>query len=299
MSYALDPLFDTIEGNDSRSGRSFPQHVLQWHSDRELYGQVINYGRHSISDLNRIMDKNNQLRQYRWIPTIRQGYFGQATGMLLDNCGKEDIGLRSNQWALSMAKLTNKLVPAQNQQAQDQQRKIERQLELVDAQQMLLDDDLQENQPMMQPDELIELVMKKLENSFDQEDRVRLAFVGLTVCNFIDDEKVAMEQTSRIWAECLLSDGAQWTEWASEGGGSDLAWLRENALSSTVFGRLLLECRKDEKNMNKVMYGRDIENSVLNRVQGDDNRESFTRVLRTVAAPDDSIQVESLMVSSF
>ena len=301
LSYALDPLFDTIEGNDSRSGWSFPQHVLQWHSDRELYGQVINYGRHSISDLNRIMDKNNQLRQYRWIPIIRQGYFGQATGMLLDNCGKEDNGLRSNQWALSMAKLTNKLVPAQSQQAQDQQRKIERQLELVDAQQMLLDDaQMQEkDQPMMQPDELIELVMKKLENSFDQEDRVRLAFVGLTVCNFIDDEKVAMEQTSRIWAECLLSDGAQWTEWASEGGGSDLAWLRENALSSTVFGRLLVECRKDEKNMNKVMYGRDIETSVLNRVQGDDNRESFTRVLRTVAAPDDSIQVESLMVSSF
>jgi len=68
--YALDdPLFETMAGTDSGSGRSFSQHVLQWHTDRGLFGQVINYGRHSVSDLNRIMEKNIALRQYRWIPT--------------------------------------------------------------------------------------------------------------------------------------------------------------------------------------------------------------------------------------
>jgi len=88
-----------------------------------------------------------------------------------------------------------------------------------------------------------------------------------------------------------------------EGGGSssaDLAWLREDALSSTVFGRLLEECRKDSDSMNKVTYGRHIETVVIDRVQGDDNRESFTRVLRTVAAPaTDSIRADSLMVSTY
>jgi len=198
-----------------------------------------------------------------------------------------------------MAKLANKVVPAQNKQAQDQKRKIERALELVDAHKMLLDDKQETDHLMMQPDELIESVMKKLENSFEQEESVRLALVGLVVCNCIDnDEKFAMEQTSRIWAECLLSDGSQWTEWALEGGGGDLGWLRENALSSTVFGRLLEECRKDDS-MSKVRYGRDIETVVIDRVQGDDNREAFTRVLRAVAAPADSIQVQTLMVASF
>mmetsp|Transcript_38809 Transcript_38809/g.42051 ORF Transcript_38809/g.42051 Transcript_38809/m.42051 type:complete len:161 (+) Transcript_38809:368-850(+) len=58
LSYALDPLFETMAGTDSGSGRSFSQHVLQWHTDRGLFGQVINFGRHSVSDLNRIIEKN-------------------------------------------------------------------------------------------------------------------------------------------------------------------------------------------------------------------------------------------------
>eukprot|EP00532_Pseudo-nitzschia_australis_P007713 CAMPEP_0168166450 /NCGR_PEP_ID=MMETSP0139_2-20121125/2033_1 /TAXON_ID=44445 /ORGANISM="Pseudo-nitzschia australis, Strain 10249 10 AB" /LENGTH=1139 /DNA_ID=CAMNT_0008083647 /DNA_START=242 /DNA_END=3661 /DNA_ORIENTATION=+ len=303
-SYALDPLFDTMKGPDSRSGWTFPQHVLQWHTDKGLYGQVINYGRHSVSDLNQIMEKNTQLRQYRWIPTVRQGYFGQATAMLLESC-KENNGLRNNQWALSMAKLTNKLVPAQSQQAQDQGRKIERSLDLVDAQQMLLSDSEKEKDcPILPPNELVELAITKLEDCFNEDDRVRLAFVGLTVCNFMDDDKqVAMEQTSRIWAECLLADGARWTEWGLEGVGrssTDLAWLRDEALSSTVFGRLLEECRTEDS-MKDVTYGRHIEKDVIDRVQGDENRESFTRVLRVVAdtAAADSIRVDSLMVSTY
>lgn len=300
-SYSLDPLFDTMKGLDSRSGWSFPQHVLQWHTDRGLYGQVINYGRHSIYDLNRIMEKNTKLRQYRWIPIVRQGYFGQATAMFLENC-KEDNGLRNNQWALSMAKLTNKLVPAQSQQAKDQNLKIEKALDLVDAQQMLLDYP-NEDCPILSPDELAELAMKKLGDSFENDDRVRLAFIGLTICNFMDDKQASLEWTSRIWAECLLSNGAQWTDWALEGGGSstaNLACLREEALTSTVFGRLLVECRKDD-NMRNVMYGRDIESVVIDRVQGNENRESFTRVLRVVAAPPaaDSIKADSLMVSTY
>jgi hypothetical protein len=300
-SYSLDPLFDTMKGLDSRSGWSFPQHVLQWHTDRGLYGQVINYGRHSIADLNRIMEKNTQLRQHRWIPIVRQGYFGQATKMFLENC-EEDNGLQNNQWALSMAKLTNKLVPAQSQQAKEQNAKIERALDLVEAQQMLLDNPDKDCQ-ILSPDELAELAVEKLGDSYENDERVRLAFIGLTTCNFMDDKQASLEQTSRIWAECLLSDGAQWSEWAMEGGGNssdDLVWLREEALTSTVFGRLLVECRKDE-NMREVTYGRDIETVVIDRVQGDENRESFTRVLRVVAAPAaaDSIQADSLMVSTY
>merc|ERR1712238_49341 len=194
-------------------------------------------------------------------------------------------------------------------------------LELVDAHKMLLlddddddddDDDNKQQQEkkkkdpviMMQPKELSEWVMKKLDNSFEQEESVRLALVGLVVCSCIDDDnKFAMEQTSRIWADSLLKDGAQWTEWALEGGGGGgLAGLRDHALSSTVFGRLLKECRQHASpNMTTVTYGRDIETVVIDRVQGDDNREAFTRVLRTVAAPaaDSNIRAQSLLVASF
>jgi len=300
-SYALDPLFDTMTGTDSRSGWSFPQHVLQWHTDKGLYGQVINYGRHSIADLNRIMEKNPQLRQHRWIPTVRQGYYAQATNLFLENC-KEHHGLSSHKWALSMAKLTNKLVPAQSQQAQDQGRKIERALDLVDAQQLLLSPSEQEHDcPILPPNELVELAIRKLEESHNEDDRVRLAFVGLTVCNFLDDTRAAaLEQTSRIWAEALLADGGRWSGWAVDGGSFDPEGLRADALASTVFGRVLNECRKDPC-MKDVTYGRHIEKDVIDRVQGDENREAFTRVLRTVAdaAPAESIRVDSLLVSTY
>jgi len=300
-SYSLDPLFDTMKGMDSSSGFSFAQHVLQWHTDRGLYGQVINYGRHSIADLNRIMAKNTQLRQYRWIPVVRQGYFGQATDLFLENC-KEDNSLLKNQWSLSMAKLTNKLVPVPSQQSKDASLQIERALDLVDAQQMLLDDQ-EEDCPIFSPEELAELAMKRLGDSYDNDDRVRLAFVGLTICNFMGDKQASLDYTSKIWAECLLADGAQWSEWAMDGAGSsraDLAYLREDALVSTVFGRLLEECRKDES-MRKVTYGRDLESVVIDRVQGDENRESFTRVLRVVAAPApaETMQAVSLMASTY
>eukprot|EP00751_Fragilariopsis_kerguelensis_P032888 CAMPEP_0170965252 /NCGR_PEP_ID=MMETSP0735-20130129/40840_1 /TAXON_ID=186038 /ORGANISM="Fragilariopsis kerguelensis, Strain L26-C5" /LENGTH=163 /DNA_ID=CAMNT_0011382631 /DNA_START=133 /DNA_END=620 /DNA_ORIENTATION=+ len=163
--------------------------------------------------------------------------------MLLENC-QENNSLGSNEWALSMAKLANKIAPAQNKQAQDQKRHIDRALELVDAHKMLLlGDDKQEKKDhvMMQPKELIELVMKKLDNSFEQEESVRLALVGLVVCSCID----------------------------------------YHALSSTVFGRLLAECRQQESSspkMTTVTYGRDMETVVIDRVQGEDNREAFTRV---------------------
>ncbi|VEU39239.1 unnamed protein product [Pseudo-nitzschia multistriata] len=302
-SYALDPLFETMKGPDSRSGWSFPQHVLQWHADKGLYGQVVNYGRHSIADLNRIMDKHTELRRYRWIPTVRQGYFGQATTLLLENC-KENNDLGNNQWALSMAKLTNMLVPAQSQQAKGQGQQIEQSLELVEAHQELLDDSDKEKQcPMLPPEELVELAISKLEYCFDLDKRVRLAFTGLSVCNFMQDKQAALDQMSRIWAECLLADLSRWSEWAMEGiggSGSELAWLREEALSSTAFGCLLEECRMDAA-MKDVTYGRHIEKDVIDRVQGDEHRESFTRVLRAVAdtAATDTIRVDSLMVSTY
>ena len=300
-SYSLDPLFDTMEGRDSISGFSFPQHVLQWHADRGLYGQVINYGRHSIADLNRIMAKNSKLRQYRWIPIVRQGLFGQATDLFLENC-KEDNSLKNNQWALSMAKLTNSLAPPQNQQAKEQNFKIEKALDLVDAQQMLMDNP-EIDSPILSTEELAELAITKLGETFDNEERKNIAFVGLTICNFIDDKQTSLDQTSRIWAECLLADGARWNEWAMDGVGSssdDLEWLREEALSSTVFGLLLEECRR-ESNMRKVTYGRDLESVVIDRVQGDENRESFTRVLRVVATPPtaDTMRANSMMVSTY
>lgn len=298
-SFSLDPLFGTMEGTDLFNGVTFPDYVLRWHAQRGLHGHVINYGRHSVADLDTIMNIDEQLRKYRWIPAIRNGNFEKATEFCLDNCN-EDKGLKNTEWALSMAKLSNKLVAIQSAQVQDRQHRIEKSLELVHAQQMLTGRKVAEkDEVLMLPNELIELAIRKLEDSFEQEERIEMAMVGLAVCNAMSDDKAALDYASRIWAECLLCDGARWTEWSFQGVGDDLAGFREEALATTVFGRLLDQCRKDD-GMNKVTYGRHVEAAVIDRVQGDEDRESFTRVLRSVAAaPADSMKMQSLMVSSF
>jgi hypothetical protein len=299
VSYSLDPLFGTMEGKDLLNGLTFPQFVLRWHAQKGLFGHVINYGRHSVADLDEIMNQNEQLRKYRWIPAIRQTNFESATEFCLENC-KDDRGLKNTQWALSMAKLTNKLIPAQNAQVQDRQRRIEDSLEFCKAQEMLTEGEIADkDEPLLLPNELVELAMKKLQDTFVQEERIRMAIVGLAVCNAMEDQQAAMEHTARFWAECLLCDAARWTEWALEGVGDQIAELREEALATTVFGRLLEECRKDDA-LGKVTYGRHIESAVIDRVQGDEGRESLIRVLRGVAAaPADSMKMQSMMVSSF
>jgi hypothetical protein len=298
--YTLDPLFNRMQGSDLLNGMTFSQFVLQWHTDRGLFGHVINYGRHSIPDLNLIMDRNHRLRQYRWIPALRQKYYGKATDFFLENC-QENKELKTTKWALSMAKLANKLVPSQNQQVHERQLNIEKTLELVNAQQMLLGAEVVEKKDeiLLPANELIELAVNKLVETYDMQARVRLAMVALAVCASLDDYNLAHEYTTRIWAECLLSNLATWSEWTREcSSDGDLPLVRDEALTNTVFGILLEECRKDP-NMRKVCYGRNIENAVIDRVIGDDNRESFTRILRAAADPSEPVQAESLMVSSF
>lgn len=299
-NFGLDPLFSTMMGRDLVSGFTFPKFVLQWHADRDLLGHVINYGRHSPEDLKAIMKDSSKLRKHQWIPAIRHGFFGQAKELFLEN-SQEDNGLKSTEWSLCMAKLANRLVANQNQhQIHEQVQKIEKKLDLVYAQRMLMgiDDPGSDNGEVekMSPDKLIELSITKLDEALGFDDRVYLAIAGLTACNSMGDVPNALDQISRIWAECLLTDLAKWTDWAFHE--EDLLSIREEALSETVFGRVLEECRS-QSSMSRVTYGKHIEASVIDRVQGDENREEFKRLLRAVATPSESIQAESMMVSSY
>lgn len=299
QSYALDSLFGVITGRDLLNGMTFPQFVLQYHADRKLYGHVINYGQSCTQDLSLIMERNDGLRQYRWISSIRQGHYDQATKQCLDNC-EESKDIDNMQWNLSFAKLANKLVASQTSlQVKTRQLKIEKTLDLVDAQKLLLGDGNEDEYDiLLSPEKLCELALTRLNDTMDTDRRVELAMIALTACTAIPDESVVFGYTSKVWSECILLNGATWTEWAHMGLGDDLENLREEALSSTVFGITLRNCR-EEPSLAKVTYGRHLETEVLDRAQGEENRENFTRLLRAVATPADTVTGESMVVSTF
>jgi hypothetical protein len=127
-SYSLDSLFATLDGIDYKTKYTFSMFVLQWHTDVGLYGHVINYGRHSTSDLNQLMKKDDRLRPYRWIPAIRQSHFTEAREACIDttNDFQHEATLGSNLWALSMAKLVAKLEPTRSGAVLERQKDIER-----------------------------------------------------------------------------------------------------------------------------------------------------------------------------
>ncbi|KAG7368897.1 hypothetical protein IV203_031640 [Nitzschia inconspicua] len=293
--FSLDPLFEKIQGRDLLNDMTFPEFVLQWHADKKLYGHVLNYGVKCISDLNLILDRNDELRQYKWISCIRQKYYEQATQSFLENA-EVTKGIENIEWNLNFAKLSNKLVHSQNQSVLHRQGEIERRLEIVEAQKILCE--CMDNDTLLPPVKLIEVAIEKLNEARSIEEQVEIAVVALTLCTTLTDQAAIWENKVKVWTEILLLNGALWSEWARGGFGNDLEYVRGEILDNTVFGSILKECRKDS-NMARVAYGRDMETEVIDRVYGDENRESFTRLLRAVAAPTQTGTGESLMVSAF
>jgi hypothetical protein len=299
-SFSLDPLFATpsLQGTiDLLSGFSFPQFVLQWHTDAGLYGHAINYGRHSPADLTLIMNQDERLREYRWIPAIRQGYFDQATESCLANCDL-DKTLGANQWALSMAKLANQFAAQNTQTKTQRQRIMDRQFDLIHAQQMLQGEETAETSPLRTPEDLVHLAMQQLQLTDTMEERVRLSTIALAVCASMDDPTAATDHTAHVWAESLRLNSPQWDQWIKMEIDLTNPKLRERIMVSTVFGTLLQECRKDET-MSQVTYGRHIEGAVVNKVGSDSGNLEFARLLRSVTRVDDSIQAQSLVVASY
>lgn len=290
-TYSLDPLFGNITDIDIESGFSFSQYVLQWHTDNGLYGHAINYGRHSPSDLKLLMSKDERLQKYQWIPAIRQQYYQQATESCLAFADTSNFA--NHQWSLSMAKLANRLLANQNS---ERTRTIEKQLELVDAQQMLMDESKKTENRLMAPDELVQLALKKLvATSNGVEDRVRLATIALAVCAAMEDGKMSVEFTAHVWAECFRLDSGLWKQWVQHEDAID----KDRFYQDTVFGVLLEECRKDDS-LTGVRYGRHIEAAVLDKIgQNHGSKVEISRLLRTVTVLDDAIQGQSMIVSTY
>ena len=304
--YSLDPLFETITGLDLMNEFSFAQYVLQWHTDKGLFGHTINYGRHSPGDLTHIMNQDERLRRYRWIPAIRQNFFDQATNSCLEICN-EDNALGPNHWALSMAKLCDMVatgggVSVGGPSASQRSNAIEKRLELVDAQRILMQGDENSlNSRLQTPEELVNLALKKLQEALSTDDKVIYGTVGLAVCTALvrktagDDSRT--DSAANIWAACLRLDSHQFKRWLQQETDLTNATLRDTVLKDTVFGVLLEECRKDSA-LAEVTYGRHIEKAVMDRISTGE-APSLVRLLRSVTAPTDSIQGESLVVASF
>jgi hypothetical protein len=287
--FSLEPLFDMIDEKDVITSYTFAQYVLRWHTDHGYYGHVINYGRHAPKDLDVLMEKDDRLRKYRWIPAIRHSFMDQATESCLANGGSGS--LKEVQWALSMAKLTSMLCVTQKK---DRLKVIEGKLDLVYAQESL---EGSMDGPQKPPQDLIGVALMKLTSAGSIDDRIRFAIDALAVCNAIDDSNASLDYTAQVWAEALRLDESKWTNWLKTENDLTSPELKDSMIKDTVFGALLQECRR-EPNMSSVTYGRHIESSVLDKI-GNASTLEFSRLLRSATADPDAYQGQSLIAARY
>ena len=189
--YKLDSLMQS-------RGDAFCDYVLRWHAEKGLPAHVLNYGRNCPERLAAFLEKDDRLRQYRWIAAVRAKNFDQASDLLIES---ESTSLGETRRALSIAKLLC---------SRKRRKLVDRQLELVQAQKMLLGEDSDE--ALLSPDRLLSLALSKLEleTHVAMEDKVETAVIALAIAGASDDR---IRLAAQVWSECISADRERWMEW--------------------------------------------------------------------------------------
>ena len=298
--YALDPLFATLDGTDTLSGYTFPQYVLRWHTDRGLYGHTINYGQHSLIDLDTLMKTDERLRPFQWIPAVRQGYFSKATESCMNNSKLPESTLSSSLWALSLAKLANKLEPTRNESVSRRQAAIENRRNLLQAQKELCQgqENLSgDNAQLLPAEKLIEIAMDNLQTASSKDERFQICYIALSVCAAMDESSA--EYSAYVWSQSLHLDWNLFSGWIQTEQDLSSPQLRQEVLEETVFGALMEECYNEPK-LRQVTFGRHIENLVMDKLGEKKVRKEMLRLLHSVASnTETSVSGRSLVVASY
>jgi hypothetical protein len=215
------------------------------------------------------LEKDDRLRQYRWIAAVRAKQFDQASDLLIES---ESSSLGETRRALSIAKLCSR----------KRRKLVDRQLELVQAQKMLLGEDLDE--ALLSPDRLLSVALSKLElaTHLALEDKVETAVIALAIAGASDDR---IRLAAQVWSECISADRERWMDWLQTQDDMENPQLRENIIKTTLFGQLwnAVQGGHDEE----VCYGNAMDNLVLERLGVTDalGAMQMRRLLNFVTTP--------------
>ena len=264
VEYKLDGLMET-------RGDAFCDYVLKWHADKGLPAHVLNYGRNCPDRLADFLEKDDRLRQYRWIAAIRAKDFDQASDLLMES---EATSLSETRRALSIAKMCSR----------KRRKLVDRRLELVTAQELLLGNS---DEAILSPERLLSLALDKLEleTHVSLEEKVQTAVVALTIAGVSEDR---IRLSAQVWSAAISADRERWMEWLQTQDDMTDPELREIILESTVFGGLWNEVQGQHE--EDVCYGNAMDNLVLERlgVDGALSAMEMRRLLQFVTTPENA-----------
>ncbi len=241
VEYKLDGLMQ--EGGDN-----FCDYVLRWHADKGLPAHVLNYGRNCPDRLAAFLEKDDRLRQYRWIAAIRAKQFDLASDLLIE---AEGNSLNETRRALSIAKMCSR----------KRRKTVDHRLELVQAQKLLLGEDSDE--ALLPSERLLALALDRLElqTHVSLEDKVQTAVIALAICAASADR---IRMAAQVWSACISADRERWKEWLQTQDDMEDPMLRETILETTLFGALWNAVKGEHD--EDVLYGNTMDNLVLERL---------------------------------
>ena len=251
---------------------SFGRFVLQWHSDRRKFGQVLRHGQHTPALLTEFLEVDDRLRPYRWIHTGRMEDYATSTTQLMENA---DIStkLHDIKWALSMAMLSNKVSKTPSKR----RKIIDAKLELVKAQEILTTDD----GPLQSPEQLLHLAMDRVKESTMLENTIQLCLTGLSIAKASDD----LDKASMVWSLAILKDQRDWEYWIATSNDLTSPALRNTILDKTVFGGLWKVMQGLSLEFHSVQYDTPFEEKVIEALGFDDvGQTEMKRLLRAVTS---------------
>lgn len=261
--FTLDQLFSELSKYpDTDTGMVFADFVLKWHTDRELFGHVLNYGKHCPQTLNHFLQNEQALRPFRWIHSIRHGDYSGATDSLINNAEISEVKLFDAKFVLSMAVMAEKesgsrqdIIPSARRQ------RIDKKLELVNAQEDLFGSDSPE--PLLWgASNLLDHALSQLKNATNTADRIQACFIGLAICNSFESREESHEHAANVWWNALMADSGMWSQWLHSETNLTDKDLANEILQRTVFGGLFQQTETEES-WRDVVYGPILEDRVI------------------------------------
>jgi hypothetical protein len=287
--YSLDDFFQPLaKKRDVETNMLFGEFVLKWHTERELFGHVMNYGTHCPLVLNHFMQTEAALRPFRWVHAIRQRDYNSATESLMSNVETGDPTLAEAKLSLSLGKIANKVIEKESHTQGDivmaRRKRIEKKRELVNAQEELFGKTAAESY-LWKPGHLVDYTLDQLKHAEDKAEKIRCCFIGLAICASFESDKESHDYAARVWGSALMADGDLWAEWLRTETNLANPELVDEALQRTVFGGLVQQADEQVDSWGQVVYGPEIERQVLEKMASLDasSATGMRRLLRSLA----------------
>lgn len=166
--YDLAPLFTELQNASNIDGALFPEFALCWFADHQCNGHVLRYGALCPDVLASVINDKKSLEKHRWIYDVRQGNYGEAAKSMVDSniLNNRKLSVAEAKIKLSVASCINRAAEkgsfSSRAAPQHTRRTINKKKEIVEIQMALFGENAVENNRLMEPRQLTNMILEKL-----------------------------------------------------------------------------------------------------------------------------------------